>query len=1061
MDAVNEEYLKLLSAYDSAFSGAGGEDATDAQMTPRGTRRYPASVSLAALCASGDRGRIVFLCAEPGMGRTTLLTDVADICASGGECTKFIDMGGLGVSECLQRCTDLARWVRKEGSDSLRLSIAIDNLPCGDEADAERQARLLRVLTRHGANVYVSVLPEAEMLVEMMSEATCFWSYNLCIPYAQLQGGVRVHDRFTQGIPALVEACDRAQKCGECKDGGFLSDLGYQQAYISVATASIRPAMMREEAMTRAVLLLLGQGLMSEVEEVVGHVDADLWTSIARDAPLFGIDVVHETFCCAGASSAEGLRPIHAWLAGMVAQWPRLVSEVTRRLAIRGDFRRAAVVARMCPDGEGRARVLFEWAPEFVNAGELGLVEDELASARALGLGDVAGLTEAECLRDALCKPSGQPPQISLAGMDTRQVRLAQLMRHLRDLLAGKEVKDESLCAPTSDALGSALALCGRVLARMTDGRLEEAFVLVVDSPLRREAGSLAATLLEMEYVCCSLLMGIVPPLSDFSLMRDSLRLLDDKRYAPVLAIGECLLSFCSLLAGRKVFLESYEGQVHRAARMRDTLLQAAFLFASALVDVRNRSYVRAHVRLGQAITLLESLQKAKLAKMAHLIDICVRLELSEHVPRATINSCKGAGDAFDKAVTILLAATSPKRGNRPVGAGHWDMRVFPRDIHWVLNLLMGDFGDLSHRIRELMPAAWMQSVDRGSAEVDAAIGEWVTPDERTATDVSEALYEQQESAAGEPTSALGSKRIRVNVLGGMEVRAGGTAVRNTALERRRAKSMLALLAAVPGHAVKRFTIMESVWPEYDYDTAHRCVYSATSVLRTEICQALGDDEATSVVFSNRSDRTVLLNMDLVSCDVDAFEEKAHRVLDSPGDDRLIVALCRDIEDLYRGPLFVPPTDGVGIVGARARELQGLYVDAMVAGAEAAMRADMKPVSCRFARKAHEGDNMREDAVRVLLVALCEAGRQVEAEQAYEHYVSCVVDVTRRPPSRGLRKVAAQLLGERTSDKTIRRKRRSQKLTGCEEPDDVHAQPQPVQLSLDFGDEGMGDAADA
>ena len=1052
MDAVNEEYLKFLSAYDPNSSGADDAGAGDAKIAQHGSRRYPASISLAALCASGDRGRIVFLCAEPGMGRTTLLTDVADICASSGERTKFIDMSGMGVSECLQQCTELARWVRKEASDAVRLSISIDNLPCGDEADAERQVRLLRVLLRNGANVYVSVLPEAEMMVEMMGEATCFWSYNLCIPYAQLHGGARVHDLFTRGIPALVEAYDRAEKRGDCRGGSPLADLGYQQAYIGVATASIRPTMMREEAVVRAALLLLGQGLMSEVEEVAGSVDADIWTSIARDAPLFGIDVVHETFCCAGASAVEGLRPIYAWLTGMVAQWPRFVCAVTRRLAIRGDFKRAAVVGRMCPDGEGRARVLCEWAPEFVDAGELGLVQDELASAHALGLAGVAGFAEAECLCDAVSKPSGQSLQIASSNTDTRQLRLTRLVKHLRDLLAGKDVKDENLCAPATDALGSALALCGRALARMTDGRLEEAFVLVVDSPLRKKTGSLVATLLEMEYVCCSLLMGIVPPTSDIALLRDSLNLLDDERYASVLAVGESLLSFCSLLAGRKVFQESYETQVHRAARMRDTFLRAALLFASALVDVRGGSYVRAHVRLGQTITLLESLQKAKLAKVAHLIDICVRLVLAEHVPRAKINSCRGAGSAFDKAVTILLAATSPKRGNRPVGAGHWDTRAFPRDIHWVLNLLMGDFGGLSQRIREVMPPLWMQSVDRDSAEVDAVVGEWVASDERRATSTSGVRDEGQESAVDELASLPGSKCIRINVLGGMEVRAGGTAVGNTALERRRAKSMLALLAAVPGHVAKRFTIMESVWPEYDYDTAHRCVYSATSVLRTEMCQALGDEEATSVVFSNRSDRTVLLNMDMVSCDVDAFEEKSRRVLDSTGDDRLIVALCRDIEDLYRGPLFVPPTDGLGIVGARARELQGLYVDAMVAGAEAAMRTDMKSVACRFARKAHEGDAMREDAVRVLLVALCDAGRQVEAVQAYERYVSCVVDVTRRPPSRGLRKVAAQLLGERTSDKATHRKRRSQNLPSGEEAG---------QMSIDFGEASMGDVADA
>jgi len=70
----------------------------------------------------------------------------------------------------------------------------------------------------------------------------------------------------------------------------------------------------------------------------------------------------------------------------------------------------------------------------------------------------------------------------------------------------------------------------------------------------------------------------------------------------------------------------------------------------------------------------------------------------------------------------------------------------------------------------------------------------------------------------------------------------------------------------------------------------------------------------------------------------------------------------------------------------------------------------MKSLACRFAKKAHNADNMREDAMKVLAIALCAAGRHAEAERCYEQFVGRVVDMTKRPPSRQLRQAVEELL---------------------------------------------------
>ena len=63
---------------------------------------------------------------------------------------------------------------------------------------------------------------------------------------------------------------------------------------------------------------------------------------------------------------------------------------------------------------------------------------------------------------------------------------------------------------------------------------------------------------------------------------------------------------------------------------------------------------------------------------------------------------------------------------------------------------------------------------------------------------------------------------------------------------------------------------------------------------------------------------------------------------------------------------------------------------------------------------------MREDAVRVLAVALCAAGRQVEAEQMFEGYIGQVVDRTRMPPSRNLREDVRALFAQMRRNKVTR-----------------------------------------
>ncbi|MBR3316543.1 MAG: hypothetical protein IKG21_01805 [Atopobiaceae bacterium] len=1004
-------------------------------------------------------GRVHILCAEPGMGKTTLISRALEERASGGAKTRFEDLMSLGHAEVLARLSELLRWSRKRIAEGNAVVLGFDNVPPSDEAEADLLVRSFRSMVASGITLILGMLPEGETLVEQYGEATCFWSYDLRMPRPSDAGEALIFDEYARGVPALAGALARISPEGMRR---VMSDPGYLQAYASVVEESLRPGIMNDERRLRAALLLFGHGSFSEVTACVGSVEAELWRMLARDAPLFGIDVASRTFCCAGADVPDGLAPVYGRLQSIVSAWPNMVVEIVEHLARRDDYARAATVSLMCESAVDRSRLAFEWAAEFVNAGELGVVTDALECVRKKGVLGMEGFDEADAIVWSLTRPVGHVlekfastfPNACSAG---REAQTAAIGVACRALLAKVAWPEDMPPHGRENPIANALMLHGNVVHLIANGRLDEAYTLLIDVPSRLETTTLVTTLLEMDFVLCSLLMGIVPSPNDRDALRRSRELIEQMGLAGLAGAHDALLPLGVLLGGRKPAITTFEAQVHHASRMGDSLLHGAYLLAAAVLDVRTGAFVRAHVRFGQARKQFTAAQATFFTKVAHLLDICVRLQLSERVTRAEITSCRGSGRSLGKVVAVLLAAVSSKRtSGRPMGSGRWDLSDCPREMHWIMNIITSDFGQLSQKVRDVLPTVWSEALQKGAADVDALADELantvpVLPSPNVDLTLLPVLEEQRVS------NELMGKRIAIRMLGGMEVRVDNRIVGNNSLERRRARTMLAFLAAIPGHVAKRFAIMESVWPEYDYETANRCVYSATTVLRTEMSRMLGDVDGPTVVASNKTDRTLSLNAALIVCDVDLFEERARKVLDSEGDDRLIVSLCRELEDLYRGGLFVPPTDGAGIVAARARELRDLYSDAMIAGAQAARRIELKMLACRFAKRAHEADDIREDAMSTLLSALCEAGRHVEAEQLYEQYVSHVVDVTRRPPSRNMRKEVSTF-SHRGLEKGKSKSRAGRREANRKQAEiiEVRLAPPAEQLSFNLGDLAAG-----
>lgn len=1055
MGIVSGAYAQALETRDGEKRGLDKRhEATGGTEVASGA--VPCSPVLDSLC-SDDPSQAIVLCAEPGMGKTTLLTKCLTLRARVGDATRYMDLTCVAEGEIVPQLGEVVRWCKRRVHEGRSVVIAIDNMPACDESEMERQVRALRSMLAVGARILMSMLPEGEGMAEQFGEAIWFWSCNLRLASPTSGVAAAGYDEYAQGIPILVEALERAPFAGP---DAIMNDPGYTEAYSKTVQASIRQSLMEEEQKLRSVLLLLGHGSFAEVETMLDGVDADLWRSLARDAPLYGVCVPGETFCCVGANSAGGLVPVQAILCDAVADWPSVICAVANRLACRGDYRRAAFVSLMCSSDDDRCSLIFSWAAEYIDVGELGIVRDAVQCVRSKGT-TVEGLAEAERMVAAIEAPASRIDESTCGQEETHQGLCATLWEASRRLYADAGRISSALGQVTDDYLERALACHERAVRLMLGGHLQEAYKVLsaLSCPLRDE--TVVASLLNADYTLCSMLMGVAPGRACVDTLRESTEFFGRMGMGGLGGLVNSALPLGALLAGRTLADNAFETNAHRASYMGDTLLQGVYLAASAVADVRSGLLVRAHVRLGQAEDRFEKSNATYLQKATRLLGICTRIQLGEHVPHDEVYSCRGEGRSLNRAVALVCAAREKRRGNRPVGSGRWDADGNPRDIHWLLNILSEDFGQLSKRMHQVMPPLWRESVRKGASDVDAMV-------ERCSSKRDGELSKPKhvELSAGNvgvvtDGEDLPRARVQIRALGGFEVRVDDVVLSNRSLERRRAKSMLALLAVLPEHTAKRFTLMESVWPDYDYETATRCVYSATSVLRSEICGLLGITGKAAVIVANKADRTLALDMDVVSCDVDAFEGLARKALDNEGDDERAMGLCRRIEEIYRGGLFVPPTDEAGIVAARARELRDLYCDAMIAGARAAMRSNAHMLACRFARRAHEADDMREDAICALVAALNGAGRRVEADQVYERYVSRMVDMTRRPPSKDLRLAIQEYVsgsGAKEEDDDEVAHEREWSHTQIIE---VKRPRRHEQLRLDLGDEPYGHIAAA
>ena len=915
--------------------------------------------------------RMLAICAEPGMGRGEVIAGILARSSRLGVKTLRRNLANLSSDDAVRAITRAAREVSRADE---RMIVAFDEIPASDEGCVRRQVAALRRIVEAGTPVVFSLTPEARQLLEGLPECGVLWSGDLVsqglLEVERMKCAAEMR-ALTRGIPSLVRVFGGTS---------FISSDRLPQAYYdalgTIVSLSVRHGLCDEELRLRLGMILLGRGTIGELREVVGGVTSEELGRLRTDAPYFGVTSGLDGFSCILPDSPYALAVSLPRVTMTCALFPDVPSAAVRLLVANGEFGRAAALCRLldCRDAD---EIVVRHACDFIEVGEVALVRRSVESLGALlrdGEDFVVTLFAATEMLGRRHPATGAPTYVKgcVEGMMLLDARL---------VLRGEK-------CPVADADRSVSELSGRLAVHrlacelMASGMPNAALRLLVSHPCERSGPSVSTALLDVDLELARLLVGDGAQ-KEGEHVEDALRLLSSPELEGLSGYVALLGLVRRALSGDVTAGAEADALVARSEHVGDSLVRCVALIVGCICDLRGRTYARANVRSLLGASVAQSMGNEYLARVADLLGDIARYLMGERVEVRPGSSVKDDLEAVRGFVQTAMAGASDSP------AGRRDYDSVPRDALWLLGLLTQGLGEYSQLLRERMPREWRRALmltgeagglDSGGdgAKVLAAI---ISPN---------------------PLSTLpgeGTAPIEVTLLGGMAVYVRGVRIPDWKLEHRNAKSMLEFLVLQHGASAKRFQLVEQVWPECDYATGFNRAYQATSSLRSAIAEI---EPGLDPFVTGRMSKEVALDMGLVRSDVDVFRALAREASDCP-DDAQALMLARKAERIYAGDLYMPPADATGYVAGVRAELRELYGDAMVAGADAALRLGQERTAGRLASDALMADDLREDAMLVLIRALKAAGRVVEADQQYRRYASRLMREGKRGPSSELR----------------------------------------------------------
>lgn len=921
-----------------------------------------------------------------------------------------------GADELREGLTPILREVAKASRRRAGQTpfVYIEDFPSVSEDEIGCLVAEIRKLCGNGAAVLVTMDPESYQIVEEMPEAIVVRAQELLyrLPYRDDEG-VRAAWARTRGIPALVEPL---------RKGGEPASSRYESALAQVVASSLRDGLPAEERQMRLSMILLGRGTFAELSYTATRADRESFDLLADEAPFFGIDPADATFECAGVNDFERLKGCYSPIRSVEGIDDEVWLRATEALCRRGDFARAAFCCGLCGSAERQCKSVLRWGVEFCLTGALKLVRDGLSLARKLYMEEEEGYRLTQRAYRAMV---GKAPRAAKAdeplgvggvpALGEREYGYITLLAADRRLTFGAKPLEhavtyiDALTVPMSEHI----AALGHILA----GRPSQAVREISTGASVGWPTCLAEALLVDDLRLATALIGEVPSPSLEPVFERARRLVEETRERRYVTYQRVLPEVLNVIGGGQAGA-LLDQAVAQAERCGDRAVQAALLIVGAVSDLRRKSWVPAHVRAQHAASVLQTADNRYLRQAALLIDAVALTARGEpgFLRELALGADKGRSAPCDLARMLVSSGC-----DAPFGGGEEGARLdVPRDAlrmqalspshlgHdalWLTHVLATDCGAVSGLFALRLPKAWRRvlgEAEFGPAEPAAGKG---APEPGSGPDGPGVRFPDGPLVLPGTPEPEGHS-VYLSLLGGFTISLDGRQIMQRSLSRRHAITLIAMLAAAPGHALHRSELIEVIWPGRDTETGTQRLYESVSAVRAVFgCKRGGFD----VFRMDKPEKIVAFDTTVVTCDVDLFEETVSQVTMNEGLHEAVVEQAGQARTLYRGDLDIAAMADAPEATTRRDELRGMFATAMVAGARAAMATERHQLAVQFAQDAYAADRIREDAVAALMEALCLAGRTAEGQKIYAQYSTHLIATMGLPPSRVLRELAASL----------------------------------------------------
>ncbi len=933
------------------------------------------------LVAQGRRAGIVVIYAPRGFGKTALALQYAEEIRTDPArgWAQMVEAEGALVEELMVQLEEL----EQTAPEAMRPFVAIENVPCFSATETSAFVEKLRELRARGFEFLLTCEPSNKELVRALGDSVKVNAQKLKVQPREYSDWARVYTissqldvyALTQGIPSLVAALqasvEKGERVSELLESGIVDVYGGMLVDMSESN--------RRLLKLACLMILVGEGRVSELERCGVRVQADDLAALVRDYPAFGYDAAERTFCCLGSEGDARARVREMAL----AVCPGLEARAARVHLRAGRCDCAVALAERFMDERGARELIAQFPLKIVLAGHASFVT---AAAEALmGSGeDFAGSLGLLAAYHAACLVSGG---LRAARASARLLRM-QAARISHEVSARDWQELVALNAAWPNCRG--IELPQVEYPRGGEGLSAAARALRAHARAERELVGGAGITEALDGLRANVCSANELDIPQLLLMMD--RLLADVLDGSFEGIDECDRVFAEyepILRRRR--LSSLLDRLRMVVSMRRLFSCAPVVDERAFVDAGNAAIRTSDTDMQLFCMLLEGWSAVSMGQAVN-----ARFRAQQVLKLASDEALflRDCAELLEK--TAMLMATS---------------RVAVKEEAELLDLGEGS----------LRPAAaWCVALHLSQARYDSELSAWYSIHKRELLDArvrvfarkamhdlgtgADALRRLMTNEVRERYSLEGDAKtpsplemmlesqeapelgvVSLSLFGGFTAERNGHVVTDARWQRKKCTVLAARLALAQGSFVTRKVLTEELWPKAVYTRAREYLYVSLSSLRGALGQVAGGPCYVLVQGDG-----VALNMEYVTSDVGQFERLARTILlkKSGVSSPQLVELCLKMEQLYRGPLFVPNNGDAAYFVRMRRRLQNKFVDCMVRGINAAIEEGDISSAAWLVEAALKQEPTREDLIRAAMMVYDLGGRRREVVELYSSHLN-------------------------------------------------------------------------